>query len=250
MTERNALILGASRPGGVGEAVCQRLQDEGYQVVIAARPSVHLKQMAEQLGVDALPCDVSDEASVKQLADSLRERDTLLDVVVNATGEAVMGLVRKTSEADLDRAIAIHLKGPFFLCKHLPSLMRDGGSLITVSTLTAVLPIEGHGAYAAAKAGTDHLLKTVALELAGRGIRVNAVTPGFMVTPMTEALTTPEVIAAFVRETPLGRLTTPADIADAISWLAQPQAFITGQNLQINGGATLRRMPTPSEFRA
>jgi 2-hydroxycyclohexanecarboxyl-CoA dehydrogenase len=249
MTQRSALVLGASRSGGVGEAVAQRLLSEGYHVVIAGRDSRHLTQMAEQLGVDALPCDVSDESSVARLADSLRARNSLLDVVVNATGEAVMGLVRKTSEADLDRAIAIHLKGPFFLCKHLPGLMRDGGSFISVSTLTAVLPIAGHGAYAAAKAGTDHLLKTVALELAARGIRVNSVTPGFMVTSMTEALTTPEVIAAFVRETPLGRLTTPRDVADAISWLAQPSAFITGQNLQINGGATLRRMPTPSEFR-
>ncbi len=243
-----ALVLGASTPTGVGATCARRLRRQGFDLVVSGRRLAPLQALAGELDGLALACDISDESSVAGLAAAIEQQRGRLSVAVNAAGQAVMGSIHRTSAAQLEQALAVHLKGPFYFFKHLAAIMGSPAAMITLSTLTASRPIEGHAAYAAAKAGTDQLVQTAALELAPRGVRVNAITPGFMLTPMTEGLATDAAVEAFIRETPLGRLTTPADIADGVAWLAG-DAFITGQNLQINGGATLRRMPNRDELR-
>ena len=242
-----ALVIGASTPTGAGAACARRLHAAGFDLVLSGRRLAPLEALAAELGGRALSCDIADESSVAALATAIDEHSGALAIAVNAAGQAVMGSIRRTTEQQLEQALAVHLKGPFYFFKHIGAIMADGACMVTLSTLTASRPIEGHGAYAAAKAGTDQLVQTAALELAPRGVRVNAITPGFMLTPMTEPLAADHVVQAFIRETPLGRLTTPQDIANAVAWLAG-DAFLTGQNLQINGGATLRRMPNRQEL--
>jgi len=123
------------------------------------------------------------------------------------------------------------------------------GSIVTISSLTATLAGEGLALYGGSKAGVDHAVRVAALEYGRYGIRVNALSPGLARTPMTEAyFAEPGFAGAFAKETPLGRLTEPDDVADAALWLASEQAFVTGENLQVNGGASLRRLPSAAEI--
>jgi NAD(P)-dependent dehydrogenase (short-subunit alcohol dehydrogenase family) len=130
-------------------------------------------------------------------------------------------------------------------------VMDQGGSLIQISSATATIMLNDHAAYMGAKAGTDHVLRCVANEFGARGIRANSISPGLTDTPMTAgAKATPGVYEAFAAAYPLGRVGTSDDIAAAAVWLASDECFMTGQNLQVNGGLTLRRNPTRDEITA
>jgi 2-hydroxycyclohexanecarboxyl-CoA dehydrogenase len=129
--------------------------------------------------------------------------------------------------------------------------MDDGGSLMQISSATATIMLNDHAAYMGTKAGTDHVLRCVANEFGARGIRANSISPGLTDTPMTAgAKATPGVYEAFTDCYPLGRVGTSEDIAAAAVWLASDECFMTGQNLQVNGGLTLRRNPTRDEINA
>jgi NAD(P)-dependent dehydrogenase (short-subunit alcohol dehydrogenase family) len=129
--------------------------------------------------------------------------------------------------------------------------MPPGGSVIMITTASVRAIFEGHAAYAGAKAGTEHLVQAFAYEHGRRGIRVNAIAPGLTQTEMTaEFLSIPGMREAFEAEYPLGRLGTVEDVAAAAAFLASDECFMTGQILQINGGLTLRRNPTPAEIQA
>jgi NAD(P)-dependent dehydrogenase (short-subunit alcohol dehydrogenase family) len=129
--------------------------------------------------------------------------------------------------------------------------MRDGGSIIQISTATATIMLEDHAAYMGTKAGTDHVIRCVANEFGYRGIRANSLAPGFTPTPMTaKAARNEAIVKSFEKEYPLGRVGTSEDIADAAVWVASDECFVTGQVLQINGGLTLRRNPRNAEIAA
>ncbi len=247
------VILGASTEGGVGEHTAWAFAREGATVVIAARNAERLDRVARAVNAHAVSCDIAVESEVSALADQIIKKFGRLDVAINAAGQPLMASIAKTDEAMLDRSLAVHLKGPFWFIKHMARVMdkRRGGSIITISSITATLPISHHAAYVAAKAGTDHLVRVAALEYGPHQIRVNSISPGFMDTPMTSEYTqTPGLVQAFEAETPLGRIATPDDIAEACLWLAHPKAYVTGINLQVNGGAFLRRMPTQQDIGA
>ena len=127
--------------------------------------------------------------------------------------------------------------------------MGQGGSIIQISSATATIMLENHAAYMGTKAGIDHVIRTVANEYGARGIRANSISPGLTETPMAgDSFSVKELIDAFAKEYPLGRLGTREDIAAAVVWLASDECFMTGQNLQVNGGLTLRRNPILSEL--
>jgi NAD(P)-dependent dehydrogenase (short-subunit alcohol dehydrogenase family) len=129
--------------------------------------------------------------------------------------------------------------------------MDQGGSIIQISSATATIMLNDHAAYMGAKAGADHVIRCVANEFGAKGIRVNAIAPGLTGSPMTEhEMGLPGLQEAFLKEYPLGRIGTADDIANATLWLASDESFLTGQVLQINGGLTLRRNPTPREINA
>jgi len=145
----------------------------------------------------------------------------------------------------------LQFKGPFLFFQSMIGAMADGGSLIQVSSATATIMLNDHAAYMGTKAGTDHVVRCIANEFGERGIRANSISPGITATPMTAgAQATPGLFEAFADSYPLGRVGTSDDIAAAAVWLASDECFMTGQNLQVNGGLTLRRNPSKDEITA
>jgi NAD(P)-dependent dehydrogenase (short-subunit alcohol dehydrogenase family) len=241
---RTAVVLGASEPNSMGGTIARRLIEGGANVVLAGRRQDKIKALGAGLGAEAVVCDITREQDVARLAKFAVTRFGRLDIAVNCAGEAIMGSIAETDEATLRRATDIHYIGPFFFIKHMAAVMEKGASIVTISSITATLTFHNHAAYMGAKAGTDHLVRAAALEYGPLGIKVNSISPGFTESPMTaDFLKIPGVREAFEQEIPLGRLNTVDDIAAAVSWISSEEAFLTGQNVQVNGGNTLRRLP-------
>ena len=245
-----AVVLGASDPASMGGVIARHLREEGAEVVVAARREDRVRALADAIGAEAATCDITREDDVSALAAFALDRFGRLDIAVNCAGEAIMGAIADTDEKTLRRAADIHFVGPFFFIKHMASKMGPGGSIVTLSSITATLTLHNHAAYMGAKAGTDHLVRIAALEYGPQGIKVNSVSPGFTESPMTAPfLQVPGLKEKFEREIPLGRINTTADVAAAVLWVSSDEAYLTGQNLHPTGGHTLRRLPTPDELR-
>jgi NAD(P)-dependent dehydrogenase (short-subunit alcohol dehydrogenase family) len=244
-----ALVLGAAGTGNMGQGIARRLTAEGAKVVVTGRHEATLRELAAEIGGAYALCDITSKAEVDAAADMAVAKFGKLDIGVNATGWGLMKSFEETTEADLDKMLGIQFKGPYFFAQAMLRTMKTGGSIIQISSATATIMLENHSAYMGSKAGIDHVLRTVANEYGHRGIRANSISPGLTDTPMAgEAFSFPPFIEAFKKEYPLGRVGTIADIAAAVVWLASDECFMTGQNLQVNGGLTLRRNPMASEL--
>ena len=179
------------------------------------------------------------------------QRHGHVDVGINCTGWGLLKPFEETTEDDLQRMMDLQFKGPFQFMQSLVKVMGQGGSIIMVSSATATIMLEHHAAYMGTKAGIDHVVRCVANEYGHKGIRANSISPGVTETPMAgDSLKVPEIRRAFEVEYPLGRIGTVDDIANAALWLASDDCFMSGQNLQVNGGLTLRRNPTMAEMGA
>jgi len=247
MTEpRNALVLGASSPGGLGESVARRLAADGYRVAIAGRRREPLDRLAGEIGGTAHVCDVTDEENIAALVTAVGP----IAVAVNAAGTTDVGGIAKIRREAIEAQFAVHVTGNLLFLKHVVANMGAGGSIILFSSLTAKVAGAGLAAYAGAKAALDQIVRIAALEFGPRGIRVNAVAPGFSHTPMTEAFLADQRIAGiYARESALGALVKPEQVAAAVAWLASDECFATGETLQISGGAQLLRLPRGDELR-
>ena len=247
-----AIVLGASAPGSIGAAVAARLVRAGADVLVSARDAPGVAALAKDLGAVAHPCDITNQAQVGDLADAAIEHFGHLDFAINAAGQAVLGDINSTSEIDFRRALDVHLVGTFFFFKHMARAIGNNGAMVTVSSLTATSAINNHAAYTASKAGADRLMQTAAVEYGPANIRVNSVAPGFTPdTPMTrEYMRIDGLRELFEKEVPLGRLNTADDVAHTVTWLCDPDTFITGETIQVNGGHALTRMPNKQEFTA
>ena len=244
---RQALIIGASSPGGLGEATARRLAREGFGIALAGRRQDALAALANEIGGRTIPCDILDEESIVAMIAAAGTFDVLVNAAGTTLGQSILNLRREQIEAQL----AMHVTANLLLLKHAVPAMRDGSSVVLFSSLVATRPGAGLAAYGAAKAGLDHVVRIAAIEFGGRGIRVNAVAPGFSRTPMTEGfLGVPKYEALYRRESALGALVSPDQIAATVAHLVADDCFITGEIIQASGGAPLCRLPHAAELKA
>jgi 3-oxoacyl-[acyl-carrier protein] reductase len=239
--ERIALVIGGA--SGIGWAVANGLTAEGCRVTIADLNADGAAARAADLGPPhaGAGVDVTDEDTVAALFD----RTGPLDIVVNTAGIGGVGRITELPLEQFRAVVDVCLIGAFIVIKHAGRHLRDGGSLVSLTSLNARLAAPGMSAYCAAKAGLAMLTEVAALELAARRIRVNAVSPGFVETPLTEGVKlVPGALEEYIENTPLGRVGTPTDVADAVLFLCSEKAsWLTGEVLDLNGGAHLKRYP-------
>lgn len=237
-----ALVTGASR--GIGRAVAERLAAEGAHVVLnfASREEAArevLTGIEQAGGAGSLErFDIGDAARVDAAVKRILDARGRIDILVNNAGVTRDNLLMRLTEADFDEVVRINLKGTFLVTKAVSRQMvrQKGGRILIVSSVVGEMGNAGQSIYSASKAGLIGFTKSLARELASRGITVNAVTPGFIATDMTEAL--PETARkAFLEQIPLGRFGAPSEVADLAAFLASDRAgYITGQVVGINGG--------------
>ena len=239
MTNRTAVVVGGA--SGIGRAVAHALAADNCRVTVADRNTEGARAVATELGDPhtAATVDVTDEDTVR----AVFEQADALDVVVNTAGYSGVGLITDLAVEDFRSVVDVCLTGAFLVIKHGAPRLRDGGALVSISSLNGRQPAAAMSAYCAAKAGLSMLTEVAALELAPRGIRVNAVAPGFVHTPLTEPATQiPGVLEEYLENTPLGRAGTPEDIAEAVVFLCKA-TWLTGEVLDLNGGAHMKRYP-------
>jgi len=241
LKDKVALVTGAGR--GIGEAISLTLAREGAHIVVndfdvaAARTTAG---RIEALGRKALAdgADIADRGQVKALFQTIKNTFGRLDILVNNAGITRDGMLLKLSEEQWDHVMAVNLKGVFNCTQAAAAMMSEQacGKIVNLSSASAQMGNIGQVNYAASKAGVIGMTKTLAKELAKFNINVNAVAPGFILTPMTESV--PEKVKEhLIKGIPLGRAGTPEDVAKAVCFLvSEDAAYITGQVLGCNGG--------------
>lgn len=245
---RKAVVLGAGTQGNMGQVIAQRFLSEGAQVVVAGRDRDELARFAGQHGCGWQWCDITDAPSLAALAVAAGEQMGGVSIAVNSTGWGLMRPFLDTSVEEIDAMNVLQLRGPFVFLQEMVRAMTAGGSIIQISSIVARMMCHDHAAYMATKAATDHLIRIVANEFGGKGIRANSISPALTATPMARDFMGAE--RAYIPQFPLGRIGTADDIAAAAVWLASNECFMTGENLQVNGGFSLRRHPTKEEIAA
>jgi len=246
-----AYVLGAAGRGNMGQAIARRFAAEGARVAVGGRNMAELEKVADEIGGLAVRCDITRIAEIRSSIDTILDNFGHLHIAVNSTGWGLLTAFEKTTEEDLDKILALQFKGPYQFMQVLVGKMSGHASIIQISSAAATILASNHHAYIGTKAGIDHVVRAVADEFGVRGIRVNSISPGLTESPMSEEhLATPGLRDAFLKEYPMGRLNTSEDIAAAAVFLASDECFMTGQNLQVNGGLTLRRNPTGAELKS
>ena len=247
--QRIAVVVGGA--SGIGWATARLLAAEGARVTIADRNTDGARQCAGELGDPHswVAVEVTDEDAVARLFDDVVAREGGLDVVVNCAGFSGFGMITDLDAEQFRSVVDVCLTGGFLVIKHAGRHLHEGGAIVSLTSLNARQPAIGMSAYCAAKAGLSMLTEVAALELGPRGIRVNAVAPGFVHTPLTEgASAIPGVVDEYVENTALGRAGTPEDVAAAVAFLCSAQSsWMTGEVLDLNGGAHLKRYPNIHE---
>lgn len=237
-----ALVTGASR--GIGRAIALSLAERGVAVLVNYNGSQERAlQTVEQIRQDggqaeAFCCDVADYAACGKLVEEIIGKYGHVDILVNNAGVTRDNLILRMTEEEYDKVLDTNLKGAFNTIRHLSRyfLKQRSGKVINISSVSGIMGNPGQSNYSASKAGLIGLTKSVARELAGKGICVNAVAPGYIATDMTDAL--PErAREGLLRMIPMGRVGSPEDVAQAVVYLASPAAdYVTGQVLCIDGG--------------
>ena len=235
---KTAVVTGGSR--GLGEAIVYKLASMGADIAIVYQSGTEAAERVcagcrEKFGVSAkaYPCDISDYEAVKALAAFIKREFGTVHILVNNAGITRDGLVLMMKEEDFDRVIAVNLKGAFNMIRHMSGmfLRNREGCIINISSVTGLMGNVGQCNYAAAKAGLIGLTKTIAKEFASKGIRCNAVAPGFIATDMTKD----QKENPLMNSIPLGRMGEAEDVAAAVAYLATA-GYVTGEVLRVDGG--------------
>jgi len=247
-----ASVLGAAGKDNMGQVIARRFAEEGAKVIVSGRNEGPLREIAEEINGDWVLCDISQKQSINTMLDTIVERYGRVDIALNCTGWGLLCSTPDTTEEDLDKIIDLQFKGPFMWMQKLIQVMdQTGGSIIQISSATAKIMLDNHAAYMGTKAGIDHVIRTVANEYGEKGIRANSISPGLTYSPMTaDAMQSNALVEEFRKCYPLGRIGTSEDIAAASVFVASDECFMTGENLQVNGGLTLRRNPRGHELAA
>lgn len=241
LSDKVAIVTGASR--GIGRSIALALAAQGVKVVVSARNAAALTALTAEIksqGGNALAvvADVAVEEDANNLVKQAVDTYGQLDVLVNNAGITRDGLLLRMKSEDWDAVLDTNLKGAFLCTRAVAKVMskQRSGRIINISSVVGEMGNAGQANYCASKAGLLGLTKSVARELARRNITVNAITPGFIVTDMTEDMSD-KARQAMTEQIPLGRLGAAEDIANAVIFLASDQsAYITGQVLGVNGG--------------
>jgi 3-oxoacyl-[acyl-carrier protein] reductase len=241
LSGKTALITGAS--GGIGGAIARALHHQGAAVLLAGTRQAALEALAAELGERARihVADLADPAAPDALVKDAEAALGKLDILVNNAGLTRDGLAVRMKDEDWQKVLDVDLTAGFRLARAaLRGMMRRRfGRIIGITSVVGVVGNPGQANYAAAKAGMIGLSKALAAEVATRGITVNCVAPGFIASPMTDALT-PEQKARIGAAIPMGRLGAPEDVAASVVFLASDQAgYITGQTIHVNGGMAM-----------
>jgi len=241
LTGKTALVTGAS--GGLGGAIARALHAQGATVALSGTRREALEALAGELGarVHVTPCDLSDPAAVEALVPAAETAMGSLDILVNNAGVTRDNLFVLMKDAEWNAVIAVDLTAAFRLARaSLKGMMRRRyGRIIGIASIVGVTGNPGQGNYAAAKAGMIGMSKALAGEVASRGITVNCIAPGFIASPMTDALNDKQRVK-ILATVPMGRLGAGADIAAAAVYLASAEAaYVTGQTLHVNGGMAM-----------
>lgn len=241
LTGKSALITGAS--GGIGGEIAKSLHAAGATVGLSGTREAPLQELAATLGDRAyvLPCNLSDADAVNALPKQAAEAMGAVDILVNNAGITRDNLFMRMSEDEWNAVLEVNLTATFRLCKGvLRGMMKSRwGRIVNISSVVGATGNPGQGNYAAAKAGMVGMSKSLAYEVASRGITVNAVAPGFIETAMTDKLNDDQK-SAILQQIPAGRMGTSEEIAAAVLYLASPEAgYVTGSTLHVNGGMAM-----------
>ncbi len=241
LTGKCALITGAS--GGIGGEIAKSLHAAGATVGLSGTREAPLQELAATLGDRAhvLPCNLSDADAVNALPKQAAEAMGAVDILVNNAGITRDNLFMRMSEDEWSAVLEVNLTATFRLCKGvLRGMMKSRwGRIVNISSVVGATGNPGQGNYAAAKAGMVGMSKSLAYEVASRGITVNSVAPGFIETAMTDKLNDDQK-SAILQQIPAGRMGTSEEIAAAVLYLASPEAgYVTGSTLHVNGGMAM-----------
>jgi 3-oxoacyl-[acyl-carrier protein] reductase len=237
-----AIVTGAGR--GIGRTIAASLSKAGYKLVLNYRSNVvELEAFVQEIGATAVLVqgDISNFDDAEKLVAAAVENYGRLDLLVNNAGITKDVLLVRMSEEDFDSVNTTNLKGTFNCSKHAAKVMfkQRSGSIINISSVVGITGNIGQSNYAASKAGVIGFTKAVARELAPRGVRVNAVAPGFIATAMTEVIPE-EAKKAMLQNIPMGKFGEPEDVANVVLFLASDEAkYITGQVISVNGGMAM-----------
>jgi 3-oxoacyl-[acyl-carrier protein] reductase len=241
LTGKAALVTGAS--GGIGGAVAKALHRQGATVAISGTNNAKLDAVAAELGsrVFVMPCDLRDRQAVTKLAEDAEKTLGQTDILVNNAGITHDNLFMRMKDEEWDDVILVNLTSVFVLTRGIlrGMMRRRYGRIVNIASISGVLGNPGQPNYAASKAGLVGMTKSLAREVASRGITANAIAPGFIKTPMTDALTEKQVegIAAAIPAQAFGK---PEDVAAGVVFFASSEAsYVTGETMHINGGMVM-----------
>lgn len=243
LSGKKALVTGAT--GGIGEGIARAFHKAGAEVALSGRQTEKLEALAKELGerTHVVPCDLADRGAVGKLIDEAIAKLGRVDILVNNAGLTRDNLFMVMKDEQWDDVIAVNLTSTFMLMRaatrHMLRSKTGYGRIINISSVSGIMGNPGQGNYAASKAGMIGMTKSLAREVANRGITANSIAPGFISTAMTDVLTDKQK-AEIAQHIPAQRFGTPEDIAAAAVYLASAEAgYMTGQTLHVNGGMAM-----------